>query len=256
MQTEDYDPSEIIRNSDGTVLDNNEKTRWDLAGLLVKVGAQVMTMFDDDGISIRFLNKNYRTLETKPDNIISAEQVDNIFKSIGKPSGGTPIGSAINKIYDEFISQKLISGTLYKPILVVTYTDGVSSDSITNAVRKVREHTKKTLYGSKSVLFTFAQVGNDDQATSALESLDENPDSYEGAEDGAGDITDCTSSYKIEKAQYDKAQSKKHGNEMVPYTEIFHMMKGWLGPIMEKYDKADETNVPVNPKKSSIFGFN
>ena len=67
---------------------------------------------------------------------------------------------------------------------------------------------------------------------------------------GAGDITDCTSSYQIEKAEYDVAERKKNGLEARPYTEIFHTFKGWLGPIMEKYDKADE----VAPPSNSMFG--
>ncbi len=233
-RTEDYDDSEGA---------NNNMDRWNLAILLAKVGTQVMTMFDDDGISLRFLNSYY-----KGDNISDHQKVMDMFSKMGRPNGGTPIGGAINKIYMELLHDQLKSGTLEKPVLVLTYTDGASSDSIIDAVRTVRAHTRQTPYGSKCVLFSFCQVGNDASATASLSKLDEDPDTSAGY-DGAGDITDCTSSYKIEKSQYDAAEAKRNGKEARPYTEIFHTLKGWLGPIMEKYDKADEDTV-----KSNIFG--
>lgn len=234
--TEDYDKEEGA---------NNEMSRWNLAELLVKVSAQVMTMFDDDGISVRFLNSYH-----KGDNIVDNAKVEELFNKVRKPTGGTPIGSAIINIYDELLRNQLTTCTLSKPVLIITYTDGVSSDSIVSAIKNIRAHTRTTEYGSKCVLFSFSQVGNDTSATEMLEKLDEDEDSSVGACDGAGDITDCTSSFKIEKAQFDKSQKSKFGTEVSQYTEIFYKIKGWVGPIMAKYDQADEVQ-----KKTSIFGF-
>lgn len=231
--TEDYDASEGA---------NNSVSRWDLAILLAKVGAQVMSMFDDNGLDLRFLNSTY-----KGENITDHAKVSEIFSKMNRPSGGTPIGGAIGKIYNELLRDGLSSGTLEKPVLILTYTDGVSSDNVIAAVRVVRSHTRQTLYGSKCVLFSFCQVGNDISATQMLKTLDEDPDTS-AKYDGAGDITDCTSSYQIEKSEYDAAERKKNGAEARPYTEFFHTLKGWIGPIMEKYDKADEV-VPTN-----VFG--
>lgn len=227
--TEDYDPTEGP---------NNNLSRWELSKLLVKVGAQVMTMFDDDGISVRFLN-SYE----KGDNILCSSDVDNLFKRKIVPAGGTMIGMSLRKIYEEFIEGQLQSNTLEKPILILTYTDGASSDNIKDVVRFVRSNTKNSKYGSKCVLFSFAQVGNDRSATDMLEDLDSDPDSVLNGCDGAGDITDCTSSFKIEKEQFDKSQKMRFGQEAPEYTEIFHQMKGWIGAIMEKYDKSDETPI-------------
>lgn len=239
--TEDYDPTE------GEV--GNRISRWDLAILLAKVGAQVMTMFDDDGISLRFLNHTQGG-----DNISDHKKVADVFKRMTRPGGATPIGKAVGKIYREFLYDQLNTETLEKPVLVLTYTDGDSNDDVVSAVRMVRAHTKRTSYGSRSVLFSFCQVGNCVAATNMLKVLDKDPDSKPGANDGAGDITDCTSSFKIEKHEYDEAERKKNGREARPYTEIFHNFKGWLGPIMAKYDKADEDEDKTSTLKS-IFGF-
>lgn len=251
--TEDYDPT-----------DNNDMTRWDLAALLLKVGAQVMTMFDDDGISVRFFNKKSFG-GAKIDGITTSGDVDSLYRSIGKPNGGTYIGRAITDAFDQLVARNLAARTLSKPVLFVCYTDGVSSDCIKTSVRNIRRQTRTSPYGSKSILFSFSQVGNDKPASDALEELDSDPDSKAkgpdgvevDAEDGAGDITDCTSMYKNEKAQYDKAQLTKPMEERVPYTEIFHTMKSWLGPLMEKYDKADETPSTggIVGAAKSVFGF-
>lgn len=228
--TEDFDPEE------GS---NNDMSRWELAKLLIKVGAQVMTMFDDDGVSVRFLNSYERG-----DNISNSTDVDNLFKNV-RPCGGTPIGGSLMKIYTEFLESQLQTGTLQKPVLVLTYTDGASSDNITEVIKYVRSNTRNSKYGSKCVLFSFSQVGNDSSATTMLEMLDSDEDTSVGACDGAGDITDCTSSYKIEKEQFDRSQKTKLGQEAPKYTEIFHKIKSWIGPAMAKYDQADEA-----PKKT------
>lgn len=222
--TEDYEEGDL-----------NELSRWDLAKLLIKVGAQIMTMFDDDGISVRFLNSF-----EKGDNLLTSNDVDKLFSKRIVPNGGTMIGTALRNIYDEFIDVQLQTNTLEKPLLILVYTDGSSSDNIKDVIKFVRSKTKQSKYGSKCVLFSFSQIGNDLSATNMLNNLDSDPDTTLGAYDGAGDITDCTSSFKIEKEQFDKSQKKKFGKEAQQYTEIFHQIKSWIGPIMEKYDKADE----------------
>ena len=219
---------------------NNNMSRWDLLGLLIQVGSFVTTLFDSDGISVRFLNKDHRQSAVKMDNVASAKDVKSIFTEV-KPNGGTLMGGTLIKVFEELVEPKLTKQSLSKPVLVWVVTDGQSGDDVTQAIRMIRKCTKKSKYGSRAMLFSFSQVGNDANATKALKDMDEDDDPPSGPEEGAGDITDCTSCYKIEKQEYDEAQKLKSLEERVPYTEYFHLIKTYVGPMLAKYDKADET---------------
>jgi hypothetical protein len=249
MHTVDYDPTE---ESQPGLPSYNDMSRWEHVQYLVKLGAQVVTMFDDDGISVRFLNNRHQA-----NNVITANDVNGVFEIVRAPGGGTPIGRSITSSFDDYVRTKMMSKTLPKPVLFLIYTDGVSGDSITTAIRNVRSLTTSTEYGSKAVLFSLFQVGSDRSATEALKNLDEDEDKPPHSENGAGDITDCTSSYRIEKAEYDEAQKRKSLEERVEYTEFFHFLKGLIGPIMPKYDKADEAGgIPQTATGGrSIFGW-
>ena len=223
--TEDYDPEE------GAL---NDMTRWEVQSNLVKHSAQTMQMFDSDGISIRMLNQRY----LNKDKVTSMDQIEDIFRA--KPNGGTNIGAAIRDIAENMIYPKLTRNELEKPMVIVIYTDGVSSDNIIAEIKAIRRRMASTEYGSKSVLFIFNQIGNDQSASDALDAIDTEEDNPADAENGAGDITDTTSNYKKEKAQYDAAQLKVNPELRTPYNIYFHILKGWIGPAMRSYDLADE----------------
>lgn len=252
----------------------NDRTRWDLAEALFTLTSFVLTMFDDDGIAIRFLNKNYRSLAAGLcDGVKSVDKVREIFKAV-KPSGGTAIGASLENIYNEFVAAPLTSGRLCKPVLVITYTDGESNDSITASIRKIRSFTRRTPYGSRAVLFSFNQVGRDGNAREALGNLDNDRVDVNGrdfdpngtvAEDfdaGAGTITDCTSAYADEIVEYNARQAKLNPEMRVPYSVAFHNIKGLIGPAVEKYDASDESNQAsmtatqrMSSAASSVGGF-
>ena len=215
--------------------ENNNVTRWELMKQLIKNGAFIMTMFDEDGISLRWLNNNDRYAK---DNIKTVMEVEAAFGM--DPHGNTEIGRALTEIATSMIYPKLQNNQLMKPVMIVTYTDGVSNDDIKMAIRDIRRNVKNSKYGSRAALFIFNQVGNDKSAEDALSIVDNEKDSRIGANDGSGDITDCTSNFKKEKAQYDAAQLRVNPELRCPYTAYTHMLKGLIGPAMEKYDGMDE----------------
>lgn len=257
--TTDYDPSEKDQSGDPSK-DRNNMTRWQHAMTLVTLVAFVLTMFDDDGISVRFLNKKKQLLgyrqdqSSKADNIKSAKDVAELFSGL-QPSGGTTIGKSLENIYDELIDEPIRTKTLTKPVLILTYTDGQSSDVITKSVRNIRAKTRTTPYGSRCVLFSFNQVGRDSSAREMLGTLDVDPDSIVNGKkqnDGAGDITDCTSAYADEEKEYNDAQLSLPVESRVPYSAAHHNIKGLVGPIMDKYDLSDEGGQVQVQKQTTI----
>lgn len=229
--SETTDPSKVVNH--------NNVSRWQLLALLLEVSAFISTLFDDDGISVRFLNEDSSLYGLNLDNVKTPDDVKGIFKKT-KPCGGTPTGGCITRVYNELFRNQAENGTLKKPVLFRVLTDGQAGDNVTEAIRGVRSHlVHNSDYGSRAVLFSFSQVGNDKGATEALQNLDtdENP---RDPDLGAGAITDCTSNFELEKEEYDKAQAKKSTEERVPYTPGFHLVKENCGVIIEALDKADE----------------
>jgi uncharacterized protein YegL len=90
---------------------------------VVKGIVEAATMFDADGISLRFMNT--RTPDDGSFDLIKDKsQVESIMSRISF-SGGTPLGRQLrNKIIDSFVHD----GGRKKPLLVITITDGCPSD--------------------------------------------------------------------------------------------------------------------------------
>jgi hypothetical protein len=253
VSREDYDEEE---NDRAAGIDHNYKSRWQLAEQLVNVTSYALTMFDTDGISIRFLNYDHRVLPKLDgvslcDNVGSTANIASLFQCV-QPNGGTAIGASLQKIYRELVEPKLQTQTLAKPIMLITYTDGDSNDSITAVIRGIRREFRSSRYGSRGMLFSFNQVGRDKKAREMLSKLDKDTVAND-PEAGAGPITDCTSSFKDEKEEYDLAQSKLPLEAQVEYTAAFHILKGMIGPAIAKYDNADEGGSSEASK--SVFGF-
>lgn len=150
----------------------------------------VATIFDEDGINIRFMN----TDPNRPgefDRINSEQQVRNIMGNFSY-GGYTPMGQKMQeKIVGPLILGPAERGQLQKPVLVITITDGSPTDSPHHDIKKVIRDVSARLgsmprYGAGVISFEFAQVGRDEQATKFLAKLDNDPE--------VGSLIDCTSS--------------------------------------------------------------
>jgi len=167
--------------------ENGERIK-DLKLILQRV-AFAATLFDDDGISIRFMNS------TPPpqmlDNVRSDQQIEHIMQSI-QFKGLTPMGTQLReKVIDGIVLRQARSGQLRKPVLVIAVTDGQPAGEPQNAVFDTIRYASQELsrmpqYGPTAIAFQFAQVGNDEKAREFLARLDADP--------GVGSLVDCTSS--------------------------------------------------------------
>jgi hypothetical protein len=154
------------------------------------------TLFDQDGISVRFMNTDLAHLRDNngrplQDGVCNETQVDTLMKSV-QFKGLTPMGTSLRKkVIDEIVLSKAQSGQLRKPVLVITVTDGQPAGESQNAVFDTIRYAFDQLqrypqYGRGALAFEFAQVGNDEAARNFLGKLDSDPN--------IGPMIDCTSS--------------------------------------------------------------
>ncbi|RMY06990.1 hypothetical protein D0868_05578 [Hortaea werneckii] len=222
-----YDVVIFIDDSGSMSFEENGERIKDLELILQRV-AYAATLFDDDGIEIRFMNDNMLSPDMLS-HIQSKQQIDNIMQN-KRYKGLTPFGSELRKkVIDPILVQKLRSG-MEKPLLIISITDGQpageSPNTLMDTVRYAVDEARRSRYGQGAVAFQFAQVGNDQKATEFLAKLDNDP--------MVGREVDCTSNYENESAEMARAQPP------VDLTPDLWMIKLILGAIDPSYDTKDE----------------
>jgi hypothetical protein len=180
-----YDIVLFIDDSGSMSFEENGERIQDL-GLIMSRVTSIATVFDDDGISIRFMNGNYdRNL---CDNIKSEQQVGSLMSQV-QYKGLTPIGTELKrKVIDGIVTPLLRSNQFNKPHLIIVVTDGQPAGEPTNTIFETIKYGVAEVQRAKGggLAFQIAQVGNDLKARDFLAKLDEDPT--------VGRMVDCTSS--------------------------------------------------------------
>lgn len=180
-----YDVILYVDDSGSMAFEENGSRIDDLKLIISRV-AYATSLFDEDGIQVRFMNSQLEG------NGIKNEHMVNDLISRTKFSGLTPMGRELqNKVLGPLVLNAARSGQLRKPVLVITITDGQptgeSPADVSNIIKNASaELSRNPRYGKGALAFQFAQVGNDLKAREFLSSLDEDRT--------IGDIIDCTSS--------------------------------------------------------------
>lgn len=182
-----YDVVVYIDDSGSMSFEENGERIKDLQLIMQRV-AFAATLFDDDGLEVRFMN------DTEiPVNMLSGIRNEGQVQQIlgnKKYKGLTPFGTQLrSKVIDPILVPRL-QGQMQKPILIISITDGQPAGEAQNAlvdtVRYAVDQARRSRYGPGAVAFQFAQVGNDTKATEFLAKLDNDP--------AVGSEVDCTSS--------------------------------------------------------------
>lgn len=174
--------------------ENGERIN-DLA-LILNRTANAATKFDNDGISLRFMNRQSAASQ-QLDGIRHTQDIERLIGKNGQGgavqfSGLTPLGTELrSQVIEPMVAQPLRSRQLPKPVLVIVITDGQPAGEARDTLKNTIQSTirdAETAYGrgARPVSFQIAQVGNDDGARKFLGELDDDP--------SIGDIVDCTSS--------------------------------------------------------------
>ncbi|KAK9802946.1 hypothetical protein WJX72_005363 [[Myrmecia] bisecta] len=201
--------------------DNGERLE-DLKVVVSKV-AEVVTLFDDDGITIRYINS-----EAKGDNIRSAQAASEFVLKRSDFEGGTPLGTSLEKkIVQPILGAAIKKRSLQKPLLVITITDGEptfeAADMIFKVIKGAKAMAAESPYGPGAIAFEFAQVGRDQQAQAFLAKLDNDPT--------VGAMVDATSYYELE-----ADECAKKGVTLSPELWLVKLMVGAIDP---SYDAQD-----------------
>ncbi|WVQ62698.1 uncharacterized protein L199_000846 [Kwoniella botswanensis] len=191
----------------------------DLKLILSRV-AYATSLFDDDGIQVRFMNNRLEGngIKTEQDALNLVNQV--------KFSGLTPMGTSL----DQKILQPLLLGparanALQKPILIIAITDGTPAgeptDKVIQVIVNASRELQRTRYGPDAVSYQFAQVGDDMKAMKFLESLDNHP--------VVGGMIDVTSNFEAEQAE----MMRKNNMDLSPEAWLIKLL---MGGIDDSYD--------------------
>ncbi|KMQ45184.1 von Willebrand factor, type A [Trichophyton rubrum] len=220
-----FDVILYIDDSGSMQFEENGERIKDLKLILSRV-TYAASLFDDDGIQVRFMNSN-----EQGNNIHNEGQVEALMQRM-QFKGLTPMGTSLkNKVLEPLVLAPARANQLKKPVLVITITDGQPAgeaqgavfDAIRSATQELQSNPR---YGRGAVSFQFAQVGNDLKAREFLSKLDEEP--------GIGELVDCTSNFEVEQDEMSRA------NPPVDLTPELWLAKMLLGAIDSSYDTKDE----------------
>jgi hypothetical protein len=161
----------------------------DLRVILERV-ASIATVFDEDGVSMRFMNATYDM--SVVEHVRTEQQIERLMSTV-QFKGMTPMGTELrHKVIDGIIMPKIQRRQYTKPHLVIVITDGQPAGEPATAVFDTVKYAAKEVgraHGPGAIAFQFAQVGNDLKARDFLAKLDEDP--------SVGDMVDCTSSMNL-----------------------------------------------------------
>ena len=214
----------IYGDDSGSMAAEERGARIDDLKLIVGRVCDVTTLFDDDGIQIRFMN---------------APQAGNGIRNSGDAAtfiqgirfnGMTPLATQLElKVLHPLVYQPIQARQLQKPVLIITITDGEPlgepREKIKHVIRNARQWITQVGYPPSTVAFQFAQVGSDMKAQAFLAELDQDP--------VVGKMIDCTSYYELEASEY-----QRKGIELKPQVYLVKLM---VGAIDRSYDEGDES---------------
>ncbi|KAK4049947.1 hypothetical protein OIV83_003771 [Microbotryomycetes sp. JL201] len=200
-------------------------SRIDDLKLIVSRAAAAASLFDSDGIQVRFMNSRI-----EGNNITSEAAATQLVNQV-KFSGLTPLGTALDqKVLQPLLLGPARSNMLKKPLLVVAITDGVPGGedrhTIVRVIENANRELQRTRYGPDALSIQLAQIGNDLKATAFLAEIDKHPQ--------IGGLVDCTSNYETEQAEMARA------NPPVDLTPELWLYKLLLGALDDSLDQQDE----------------
>ncbi|KAL7009951.1 hypothetical protein EMMF5_000860 [Cystobasidiomycetes sp. EMM_F5] len=109
----------LYLDDSGSMRFEEQGSRIDDLKLILNRVAFATSLFDHDGISVRFMNSQERG-----DNITNEQQASQLIQRI-QYGGLTPLGTSMDqKILGPMVIQPARNNQLRKPVLIITVTDG------------------------------------------------------------------------------------------------------------------------------------
>lgn len=111
-------------------------SRFSILSEVVKTIGFWASLMDSDGVVVRFFNSN-----VEGNGVSSLAEIQSLFQTV-KPSNSTPMGEELdNKIFSKVVNPYLSTGTLNRPVIVVTITDGIPNNEqrVIDTIKKCKD---------------------------------------------------------------------------------------------------------------------
>lgn len=209
----------IFCDDSGSMAFEEGGERIDDLKMIVTRVAEVASLFDEDGISVRFINS-----DVEGNGIRTAAEVQSLVSRISF-TGGTPLGEKLDaRVLRPMVVDAIGRRTLRKPVAVFIITDGepASKPAVRSAVSRAAA-TCASAGVPGAVAFQFCQVGKDARAQAYLGELDNDPE--------VGRYVDAISYYESECEEF--------ARKGVTLTPELYLLKLMLGAVDRSYDEQD-----------------
>ncbi|RDB26043.1 hypothetical protein Hypma_006139 [Hypsizygus marmoreus] len=135
-----------------------------------------------DGVDVYFMNDFRFGVNLKDGN-----EVRGLFDAV-KPAGETPTGKKLQELFDTYLPLVEDTQRSHRPITIVVITDGVPTDDPREVIINAARRLDRNQIPLKRFGVQFAQIGDDYEATEALQELDDDL----AAAHGIRDMVDTT----------------------------------------------------------------
>ncbi|KAK4058351.1 hypothetical protein OIO90_000509 [Microbotryomycetes sp. JL221] len=215
----------LYLDDSGSMKFEEHGTRIDDLRLVVERATAAATLFDHDGISMRWMNS-----EMSADHVATTQMALQ-FLERNPMSGMTPLGTNLSrKVLEPLLLRPAQQSSLKKPVLVIMVTDGEPTgedrQTLVNVIRHAKDQLSNTRYGPDALSIELAQVGTDNAARRFLQEIDQHP--------VVGSMIDVTSDYEHEAEQWLNA------NPSITLTPELYVIKLLLGGVDAALDSRDE----------------
>jgi hypothetical protein len=231
----------LFLDDSGSMVFQENGSRIDDMKLVLQRAAFAGSLFDTDGIQVRFFNSEVSQAEERPH---TTEDIDRLIPR-GRFKGLTPLGASLrSKVIEPLVMSQARGDRLRKPVLVIIITDGQPDNEreVFEVIKAASNELGRTRFGRNAISYEFAQVGTDKGATAFLKKLDDDR--------SIGDLIDCTSNFETEQ---DEMSRTTPGVELTPDLWLLKLL---VGAVDSSYDTKDEGGVarPAPPQQQGGYG--
>jgi Mg-chelatase subunit ChlD len=140
-----------VDDSGSMAFEENGERIDDLKLIMSRV-AHATSLFDADGIQVRFMNS-----PVQGDNISTEAQAMQLIQQV-RFSGLTPLGTSLNqKVLQPLVLQPAAQNRLQKPVVVVAITDGTpageNKDEVFNVIHNADVQLSRSRYGRDAISY-------------------------------------------------------------------------------------------------------
>ncbi|KAH7105634.1 hypothetical protein BKA62DRAFT_690376 [Auriculariales sp. MPI-PUGE-AT-0066] len=162
--------------------------RWSEASAALSSVVDAAMQYEVPGIELHFLNDEHTAV------VRSSADIARVFRRVLPAGASSPVGEKIEEILLGYMAElegastrASGAGDKVKPLNLLVVTDGVPTDDPESVIVSIARRLDAGHFPLSQVGLQFVQLGDDDEATAALQQLDDGLGQY-----GVRDMVDMT----------------------------------------------------------------